>query len=362
MAEAVSHWLGILGGVLIVVVMADVLHTTLGQGGGFLGSRLTSFGWKVSLGLHRWRPSHRRLATSGVLVVVALIAFWLVGLWLAWTCVFSTSPEAVLYSETGRAASFAERFAFTGWVMVTLGTPAHLEAGHRLWDVMIPIAAANGFFMLTLAIAYLLPLVGAATETRRLATVISALGGNSTEILERTWDGEDCSRLDGHLESLVPEIALLAERHVTYPALHFLHSIERSGAIAPALAALDEALTILDLACTEEVCGDDLARGLLRRVITEELSTLRAIYVEPSDVPPPPKLDHLARLGFPLVERQIFERRLEEVAERRCLLHAFVTNDGWTWDDVCKGDPLPDEQAPEESEAGQPSGLGPGIG
>lgn len=352
-----SHGLGLLGGVVILLVMADVLQTTLGQGGGYLGSRLTSLGWRLALAAHgRW-PSHRRLATSGVLVIASLVLFWLLGLWLGWTLMFSNAPEVVVYAETGEAASFAERIAFTGWVMVTLGTPGHLEVGHRLWDALVPLAAANGFFMLTLAIAYLLPLVQAATQTRRLALTISALGGNSGEILAHTWNGDSCDTLDSYLESLIPEVALLAERHVTYPTLHFLHSVERSSAIAPSLAALDEALTIAELGCREELCGEGVARSVLRRTITEELSTLRAIYVEPGEVPPAPNLEHLRELGLPLVSQDLFEERLEEIAERRCLLAAFVTNDGWSWTDVRKGDPLPREEAPEKSVAGTPSSI-----
>lgn len=348
------YWpIGALGAALLLLTMGDVLHTTLGQGGGFLSTRITSVGWRAAATVSERRQSQRLLATAGVMVVVSIVLFWMLSLWIGWTMIFCGSPDAVVVSESHAPAGIVDRFAFTGWVMVTLGTPGHLESGGLFWDVLVPISTGNGFFILTLAIAYLLPLVSAATQTRQLALSISVLGGNAITILRRAWDGEGFAALDQHLRELIVPVTLLAERHLTYPALHYLHSIERSSAIAPCLATLDETLTVLEHVRNDGTTESRLTRESLRRAISEELSTLRAVYFDPAEEPPPvPDVERLRRLGVPLDPDDVLSDAIGRLAARRSLLRAFVENDGWNWNDVCQPDPLPEEEDPEPGKSG----------
>ncbi|HEX2254826.1 MAG TPA: two pore domain potassium channel family protein [Thermoanaerobaculia bacterium] len=348
-----SPWLGVLGAALLLVVFADVLRTTLGYGGGFLTTRLTQLGWRGALALHRRRPAHGALALGGVLLLVAMALFWLGGLWLAWTLVFTSSPQAVLDTE-GMPVRFVDRLAFTGWVLVTLGVPGGLEAGSRAWELLVPVAAGSGFVMITLAISYLLPVIAAATEARQLALQISSLGGTAAAIARRGWNGRDFAALDRYFAAFTAAVTLLAERHLTYPTLHYLHALRRESAIAPSLAALDEALLVIDAACAPETRGDATVRGVLRAAISQELSTLRAVSVTRADdqpSPPAPDLEPLRHLGTPLLPAASFDHALERTAGRRRLLRALVRQEGWRWDDVRAAGPLPEEEDPAAAEA-----------
>ena len=204
-----------------------------------------------------------------------------------------------------------------------------------MWRAITALAAANGFGVLTLGIAYLTPLLTAATEKRQLALDVSILGESADQIVRRAWNGTDCSPLEPHLARLASSLTLLAQRYLTYPALHYFHSTDRSSAAAPSLAALDEALTLLTLGCPPRVRPQAFALDTTRRAVSTVLSTLRSAYVEPADeVPPPPDLGALREAGVPTVSEAEFHQSLEEVEERRRLLLALVKGDGWNWNEV----------------------------
>lgn len=321
-------------GILVLTfVMHDVIKTTLGQHGGYLTTWLTATLWRAATRLSRY-GRHTMLYVAGVTAVILIVVSWMGLIWLGWTLIFSGAREAILGPE-GWPASFGERIQYAGYAIVTLGTPGGHEPSSNLWRAATVFAAINGFSVLTLGVAYLTPLISAATEKRQLALYISSLGESADEILVRAFDGENCGSLEAHLEQLAPMLVLLAQRYQTYPALHYFHATNRSSAATPNLAALDEALTLLQTGCVEAQRPGPLAVGVARRAITAVLGTLRSAFVQPADeVPPPPSLEALREAGFETVDDETFAVAMEEHEERRRLLLALVKSDGWDWNAV----------------------------
>jgi hypothetical protein len=339
--------LAVAGVLLLVFDLHDVIKTTLGQRGGPITTWISGALWRGATRLGRY-GTHRMLYAGGLAAVVLIVVLWLAVLWCAWGLIFCGARDAVLTAE-GWPAAVHERFQYAGYAMVTLGTPGGFEPGSALWRALTVLAAANGFAVLTLGIAYLTPLLSAATEKRRLALDISILGGSADEIVRRAWNGEDCGALEPHFDQLRPSLTLLAQRYLTYPALHYFHSTDRSSAAAPNLAALDEALTLLRHGCPDTCRLAPHALDTTRRAISTVLSTLRAAFVEPADeVPPPPQLAALRRAGIPTVGDEEFHAALDELADRRRLLLALVKSDGWRWNDVhCPPDEADGDNAEE---------------
>lgn len=321
-------------GILVLVfVMHDVVKTTLGQHGGFLTTWLTATLWRAATRLSRY-GRHTMLYVGGIAAVALIVVFWMGLVWLGWALIFSGAREAVVGPE-GWPASFGERIQYAGYAIVTLGTPGGQEPTSNLWRAATVLAAANGFSVLTLGIAYLTPLISAATEKRQLALYISSLGESADEILVRAFDGEGCGSLESHLEQLAPMLVLLAQRYQTYPALHYFHSTNRSSAATPSLAALDEALTLLEAGCVEAQRPAPFAVGVTRRAITVVLGTLESAFVQRAEeVPPPPDLEALREAGLETASDEDFAAALEEHEDRRRLLLALVKSDGWNWNAV----------------------------
>lgn len=266
------------------------------------------------------------------------VLVWIIFLWVGWLLIFAASERAIIHAANQEPATIYERIYFVGFTLSTLGT-GDFQPNGPFWQVMTAVASFTGLFLVTFAIAYLVPVVQAAAEKRALAVRIASLGQSAPDILLNTCAPDsqgkiDCSALTPHLTSLTGDLALLEQRHLTYPVLHYLHSSKRPEGSALSVAALDEALTILAYGLHED--ADGLAPGTahpIRQVITEFLETLGGAHIARSEnVPPPPSLAPLRDAGLPMSSQENFQKRLEALEGRRKLLLALVESDGWTWD------------------------------
>jgi hypothetical protein len=332
-AAALRILLGILGILVLLVTVYDVLWTTLRlTGGGPITSWATNGLWKTCLRLTR---SHKALSTLGFLIVLFTVALWMLLIWTGWTLVMAASPRAILQVATGRPANLGERIYFTGSTLVTLGNSEY-RPGSPGWRIVSLIAAANGFSMFTLIITYLLPIVNAELDRRRLAVYITALGRTPHEILLRAWNGSNFGMLPDHLVALTQPMMGVGQGHLAYPVLHCVHSSTRETALAPSVAVLDEAITLFAGVCPEQR-PDKGAFYPVRQAIAEFLSTLAEAHLEPKgEPPPPPSLEPLRKAGIVTVKDEELALALESLVDRRRLLLGLVEEEGWCWDDVTR--------------------------
>ena len=322
----------VLGALLLLLVLADLLWTTMGAGGGPVTKRVTSLLWGIALRIHHQWPSHRFLSVAGVGVFLFAVMLWIMLLWVGWLLVFTSSTEAVVSAQTKVPADVWERVYFTGFTIFTLGTGDYQPVG-RFWQVFTALASFSGLFLVTFSITYVLPVVQAATHKRHLAVYISSLGQSAQAILIHCWNGQNFNSLAQHLTSITSDIAQLEQRHLTYPVLHYFHAKQRPEGIAISLSALDEALTILEYGIEPSARLEEGTFRPVRQVITEFLETLSSIYIDSEDeTPPPPALAPLRERGLPVVSDSAFEACVARLEKRRRLLKALVCNDGWSWD------------------------------
>jgi hypothetical protein len=325
--------LAILGVAVIAGTVLDVLWTTLRlTGGGWLTSWLTDALWKLSLWITR---KHTVLAVFGFCIVLSTVVLWVLLIWAGWTLVMEGSPQAVLESATNRPADLWSRIYFAGSTIITMNISEY-RPGNAGWRIVSTLAAANGFSMLTLILTYLLPIVTEEVNRRRLAVYITSLGRTPQEILTRAWNGSDFGLLPDHLVSLTLPLTEVGQGHLAYPILHVVHSRTRETALAPSLAALDEAITLFE-GVRREHRPDKTAFYPLRQAVSEFLSTLKEAHLKPENAAPPrPKLDGLREAGIATVSDDEFRGALESLDERRRLLLGLVQQEGWSWGDVTR--------------------------
>ena len=331
-----SWVLAAVGVALLTIAAVDVLVTTLGQGGGPLFLRITSLGWWIGSRLHRWRSGHRVLAVFGIAGFLLTVALWLMLSWVGWSLILAADPGAVVVSDSGEPASFVDRLHYVGFIMVTLTRGDFEPEGH--WVKFASLAATTGgFFLISLSITFLITAVQAATHRRNVALYVYSLGSSACGIVLRGWDGERCACLSlaPHLQALTAMMTQLVQNHVTFPAVRFFHSLQRSSAAAPSLAALDEALTIIEYGLPDAGGLDTATIRTLRRSIDAYLLTLRGVHIRPASAAPPiPTLRILEARGVPVLGEDRFAEAVGQLDERRRLLRAMVEADGWSWRDV----------------------------
>ncbi|MDP8961552.1 MAG: two pore domain potassium channel family protein [Actinomycetota bacterium] len=332
-----SAVLPVLGAVLLTATAYDLVRTVfdVGQGGGPITGRASKLLWQGVLALRARGVSHRTVERLGLAVVISVVGTWLVAIWMGWTLVLSGDPDAVVETGTSRPATFWERAYFAVTSQFVLGN-GEFQGGTTGWRFVVGATSVTGLLVVTLSITYLLPIIDAASDRRRLAGTIFALGDTPQEIVLSVWNGSNVAELHDHLTTLLPSLTSMGQRHLAYPVLHFFHSSSRRTAIAPALAALDEALGIIryGLEATERESSSFTA---VRRAIGEFLPTLQLFPIG-DEVPPTPRLDRLRACGVPMRQDEEFASSLEADSRRRCLLLATVREDGWEWGDVIGDD------------------------
>lgn len=297
-----------LGVIVLLGTIVDLFATVAqpGRHGGFLATRLVDQIWRVALATHRWRPSHRRLAAAGVACVAAVPVCWMAGMWIGWSLIFSSSESAVLDARTGDRASTTSRVYYAGYSLFTSGLGDKVP-GSGGSEIATVLATAMGLGLVTLAITYLVPVVQSATARRSVARLISRLGATPQGIVDRCWRPPTVTVLTDAATDLLPRLQLLTEQHLTYPVLHYLHSVDVATAFAPRVVALHQAMV---LAVDESVSDDARTRFELVREAVEDFADT-----------------------FPVGDDGDLSDAREQGDDRR-RLGELVRRDGWDWSAV----------------------------
>ena len=330
---AVTALLFLAGTALVAVGVLDQLKTVVNAegAGGAVTSRLVDRLWRIALHQHRRRASHRLLRAVGVAMVPVTILSWVAMLWAGWFLIFMAAPEAVVEARSGAPAGGWSRLYYAGDTIFTLGS-GDLRPEGDFWRVLSTVSVLVGLSLVTLGLAYLVPVVQAVSAKRKTAALISALGGTPELLLERAWTGHDYSGLNEHLVVLTVDLAGVRQSYFAYPTLHYFHSLDAHDAFAPRLAALDEALTILASAVPPALAPRPSAIEPARHIIRSLLEALDSSFIEAArETPPPLELASLGSRGLTFVDPDAAATALETHALRRRLLRGFVEHDGWDW-------------------------------
>ena len=207
-----------LGVLFLVVVIVDLLWTTLWVEGGAgpLTARLMAWTWKL---MRRTGRRNSRLFTlSGPVILILSLGVWIVLLWAGWALLFASAENALMDTVNARQISWSELVYYTGYTIFTLGNGDFIPRD-SLWQIVTPLASASGMLFITLSVTYILSVLGAVTQKRAFANNVSGLGTQSTEILRTSWDGEAFQGLEVPLNMVASQLNALTANHKAYPIL-----------------------------------------------------------------------------------------------------------------------------------------------
>ncbi|MEY7851811.1 ion channel [Natrarchaeobius sp. A-rgal3] len=323
------------GIVILVAVVVDLIWTTLWVDGGSgpLSSRLTTAVWN---GLRLASDDNSRvLSLAGPLILVFTLAMWIGLLWLGWTLLFAGGSVALVSAHTGDPADWTGRFYYVAYTMFTNGNGDYTPTAGR-WEIASALTTATGMAFVTLAVSYVLSVLGAVSEKRSFASDVTGLGDRGETFVRTGWTDRDGESFAGgpelSLESLSSQLSLLADQHKSYPILHYYHSEQGKRASAVAVPILDEALTIYRHGLPDEEGPNSVVVEDARSSAQSYLDTLDTAFIEPADeVPPDPNLELLREDGIPTVSDEEFDAALEGLTERRRKLLGVVEADAWHW-------------------------------
>lgn len=322
-----STALSVLGVLLVLLAVADVAWTALAPAAGRgPATHITARAvWRLTYRLPMVRRDHGSIQTVGYTIVAALILTWFFTLWLGWSTVWMANPRSVVDATTSVPADALGKMAFAGTAL--FGGGGGYVAGSSGWSFLQSVSAATGYTAVSLAIAYIIGVVAATVNSRRVAGYVAGMGWRPVEIVRRGRGREDLGAVGTHLLQVSGSIGHVAYQHLAYPVLHYLHTGSRWAAFEPNIATLDETLTIIEHGLPDPDPG---LIGPLRDAVDRYLET---VPVPDLDVGPPPVPD-LAPLredGIEVVEQDTFRERVGALDERRRQLHRLAAAAGWEW-------------------------------
>lgn len=320
-------WMLLLGAALVALVFVDAASTTVsstGTGGPVTGP----FGqllWRALRSLARG-PRSRPLVDAGPLIVFAMLAVWLGGLWLGWTLVFAADPAAIVTDGTDDPVGFVARAYFAGFATYTLGV-GDVVPGTGPWQLAAVAATISGFALLTMTVSYLIPVTQAVTARRAQAVALHGLGATAEQILRRSYDGDGFASLTPHLREAAARLAHTSQDYLAYPVLHYFHAPRRPTAFEPGVAALHEAVRALDRCLPADVPGPDLLTRRRCLAAIEELTEVVGAFTGSADhTPDPLEVERLRTEGLPLTATTA---ETDTTVTTRATLHAMVAARDW---------------------------------
>lgn len=333
--------LSILGGCLVVVTLYDLAATVIGvgRGAGPITAPVAKRIWGALLKIHEGSRHPKMLRRSGPSILVTIFVMWVSLLILGWSMVFGAS-DAVIDVDADEPLAFLGKLYFAAATVIGRGTTTGRPSGD-LWQALEEVAGVSGILLLSLAIAYIIPVIQAVVAKRQIALYIWSLGETPEQMLENAWNGSNLGDLDLHLVALTPMVTGLAQRHLAYPIVHYFHSSELETAIGPAIVALDEMLTLNERVVHPDHRMPNSATIPLRNAITHFLNTLDTIFIEGVEGEiAVTSIDKIRRTGVPVTD-DLPEDPLKETSARRRLLRGYLAHDGWHENELLPGNGAP---------------------
>lgn len=271
-----APFLAIAGAAVLVAVVIDVFWTITPHGPtpGLVVNRMTRRIWRGLLRLHHRRPIHGTLTAAGVALLAGTALTWALLLWGGWTLVFAASDGAVVAAATGVPADFVERIYFAATLTFTTGTGDFIAGSG--WHLVAGVASLTGLGIVTLSVSYLVPVISAATMRRRVVRTIRLLGRAPDEIKARTRVGARW-QLTQVAPTIADDLNTVAEAHLAYPVLHYLHARRAEDALSLRVATLLDAVQAM--LASEEI--DALERQRLLVVVRAIDDLTRTLLTEP---------------------------------------------------------------------------------
>lgn len=329
-----NYFLFCVGLLLLIITLADVAFTSFSaRGAGFLTAFTTKNLWRLCVQLCKRLNNNFLLRYAGVLIVCATLLQWIVLLWTSAFIVALSDELSIINAQTKLPATILEKLYVTGYSLSSMGN-GDFTGSSELWKLFITLLSFNGLVVVTVSLTFLIQVLEGVSSKRALSSGISSLGTTPEDILLNAWNGKDFSALNMPVLLLAGQISALAEKHLSYPVLHYYYTENRSKSLPINLAILDEALTILHTLIPKEYCTNLLAIRSTRISICSFLLTLKSNFIAQSDEEPPlPSLSILIANNIPVNSEQM-QLAYSENKDRRMLLHGLLKDDGTRWQSV----------------------------
>jgi hypothetical protein len=318
----------------VLLSLVDALWTALWVDGGAgpVTDQITNGVWWVMRKLIHTKRNYR-LSIAGPLIQTVTVFAWVGLLWAGWVLMYSADPTSLIYARMPepQLSTLIDRIYFVAFTISTMGN-GDIYPSRGGWEIVASFTTLSGMFLITMVVSFLLSVIGGVTTKQSLASQITGLGNSAEEFVLNIWDGKGFPGLDLQLMSITSQLGTLTEQQLAYPVLHRYHGASYQEDSAPAVAILDDTLTILRYGLQESYRPAPALLKSARSTVHNYLKTLASASIYPADqAPPTPNLASLRQAGIPVVSDEEFMESLDDLTHRRKLLLGLVERNSFRW-------------------------------
>lgn len=321
----------VVGVALITSGVIDLIWTTLwvDSGAGPLTASLMANTWR---GLRTFE--HRRsriLSLSGPLVLTLTLVMWILLLWVGWTLIFASDPNALNYTRGPEPVSWLGRIYFVAYTMFTMGN-GDFSPASGTWRIVTALTNGSGMILLTLSVTYVINVLQAVVKARSFASSVRGVGKRGETFVRTGWNGNNLTEHDLPLDTFMSQLGTIASQHEAYPILHYYRSKGQRHSTPIAVAVFDDALTLLRYGVSQQDRPNKPLVETARSSVEDYLQSVYGLPVQSADhLPPNPDLSALQREGIPTVSADEFDEALDKNSDRRRRLLGVVESQAWQW-------------------------------
>lgn len=315
---------------LAAVTLWDVFITLFSPAGAGPLTRLwTRPLWSCLLWFHERRRIHWLLSLVGPFMLLASIVLWYVLLGLSLLLALAGYAGSVVDGTTNEPAGLIEKLYF---VTTTISSLGYGDLIPRFpWTLISTTATLAATIILTIALSYVLSVLGAAIDRRTLAKEIFGLGTTSLQIIERSRLHDPRDSLKNYMLSITSQIDEQACKQLAYPILKYFHSVDPEADPARALLVLADSFFLLDSLTDERQPPVGISQLVWSSIGNyAQMRHVSIVSVPDSNVACPRTLiENASQLGIPTDHSERFRQAWEEYCRLRVLLVTLCQEEGW---------------------------------
>lgn len=309
------------------IVLFDVFITVFtASSSGPLTRWWNSVMWKGLLFVHKRRRVHTLLALAGPFMLVVTILLWYALLGLSLFISLAAHPGSVIDSATDLPVNLLQKFYFVGTTITSLGYGDLIPSGPP-WTVICTLCTLMGTVVITISLSYVLSVLMAAIEGRKLAQSIFSLGSTVPEIISNVRLHEDRNSLKNYILNISSEIDSQALKHLAYPILKFFHAKRPESSISMAVLLLSDTFFVLKIV-PENLRPPIGVQKVVQGSISNYLGFRGRSLREEGEIPQY-LIEAAYEVGGPKETNQEDQEALADYAPTRNKIVALCREDGW---------------------------------
>ncbi len=324
----------ILGALIYLLVVGDILKTTLSlQGGGWLTNKFSQLFWGIMLKFAGRNGKSKLLAHTGFYLLIFIILIWVSLLTLSFFLLLQADIDSVVNSAK-IPASTIEKLYYAGFIISTLGLGDFVPS-NNLWRIVTDVYSFTGLILITMSVTYFIPVLSAIIKQRKLGINLSSLGNSVQEIIMNTLNGKDFISFKLQLLNFSDALLEHNQNHRAYPVIHYFHNNKKEHAVILQIARLNEAVIIMDQCLEVEYRLPKHELSSLKTALDNYIKVIKDVSNIKIKQEPPRlfSLNLLEEKGMLKAKFNDIELS-KETQHNRAIFLTLVERDGWKWNDL----------------------------